>query len=153
MGHYANGSKGMCIEYVHDDGVQADQVFEAEVRYADRRPKLSTVEMMRYDIISKCLGPSSSEAREIQRLVAERLMAIKSTSWSSETEWRQYTLKVSDAFGKNYHKVDRYRPNRVIFGLETPKETQKLVKGVLADTVGYARISWAKDFGLGLIST
>jgi len=151
-GHYANGSKGMCIEYVRDDSVRADLVFETKVQYTDHRPTLSTVEMMRYDVISKCLVSSNSEALEVQHQMAERLIATKSTNWSGEGEWRQYTLKDSDASGRNYQGVVSFRPSRIIFGLDTPEETQKLVRGVLADTVEYQQLTWAENYKLKLRS-
>lgn len=120
--HYAKGHKGFCIAYDLEElllGIGADVVLSLPVKYTDRPPKISFIDLI-----------FGGEKRWI-----EKVSLYKSKHWTYEREHRIIT----NSPGKHYYK--QHAVKALYFGLQMSKEHRATVlKTLVGREIDYYQV-------------
>ncbi len=132
--HYANGHKGVRLNYELEldkaDPIKAVVPFEVE--YQAGRPKVSTVDMLRFTCRDRNVRRTLSPA-----FVMDALYLRKSIDWAYEQEWRVFS---TDNGVPRYVRLNYLKLTGVTLGLQATPQTVVTVKKLCSDKVKVTKL-------------
>ncbi|OXX55468.1 hypothetical protein B9J80_05510 [Vibrio sp. V12_P9A6T4] len=136
-GHYANGLKGMCIEYDLNRQRRPLNLGYCPVEYLDEPYTINLLDFLKYNH-----GISS---------YSEKIFATKNKVWAYEEEFR--LISENDVMSGNKYKLNDDVIRSIILGEKMPMEDQLKVKSVIAgrDIKLYKAIAVPSDFRIDIV--
>lgn len=124
--HYASGHNGVCMEYeTYYDGAALDCNTALCMTYVEKRPTISTVELLEHVASASCGGGATFFDKERIDRTFEAIALTKAKDWSYEHEWR---YSVIDDEPEGYRRVNALKPASILVGANVSKEVTDELK-------------------------
>lgn len=136
--HYAENHSGVCIKYrfIPDTDDGDDPIFPISVVYGEKRPTLTTLDLLNFAQIGDKLSDTASLK------VFEALCLRKSIDWNYEKEWR---VLHHTKIGQGYKMIPCLVASSIVFGIRAKEEDVKMGMDLFSDRIQVFRAHLSKS--------